>query len=46
MVMERVDAGVAALNKGGRTAFPKFKGAEIESIYAGTYIWTHSPGKC
>ncbi len=43
MVMERVDAGVALLNKEGRAAFPKFKGLGSEFIYAGTYIWIHSP---
>lgn len=42
MIMERVDAGVALVNKEGRAAFPKFKGADSEFIYAGTYIWIHS----
>lgn len=43
MVMERVNAGVAVINKEGRSAFDKFKGADSEFIYAGTYIWIHSP---
>ena len=43
MVMERVDAGVALLNKEGSSAFDKFKGSDSEFIYAGTYIWIHSP---
>lgn len=43
MVMERVNAGVAVINKEGRSAFDKFKGADSEFIYAGTYIWVHSP---
>ena len=43
MVMERVNAGVELLNKEGRAAFAKFKGADSEFIYAGTYIWIHSP---
>jgi signal transduction histidine kinase len=43
MVMERVDAGVALMNKAGRNAFDQFKGADSEFIYAGTYIWIHSP---
>jgi signal transduction histidine kinase len=43
MIMERVDAGVELLNKEGRAAFGKFKGAGSEFIYAGTYIWIHSP---
>lgn len=43
MVMERVNAGVDLINKEGRAAFPKFKGLGSEFIYAGTYIWIHSP---
>jgi len=43
MVMERVDAGVAVMKSEGRAAFPKFKGADSEFIFAGTYIWIHSP---
>lgn len=43
MVMERVNAGVELMNKEGRNAFNKFKGADSEFIYAGTYIWIHSP---
>ncbi|NOY13833.1 MAG: hypothetical protein GXP51_09215 [Deltaproteobacteria bacterium] len=43
MVMERVNAGVALINKEGRAAFDKFKGADSKFIYAGTYIWIHSP---
>ncbi len=43
MVMERVNAGVDIINKEGRAAFAKFKGADSEFIYAGTYIWIHSP---
>lgn len=43
MVMQKVDAGVALINKEGRAAFPKFKGLGSEFIYAGTYIWIHSP---
>jgi len=43
MVMQKVDAGVELINKEGRAAFPKFKGLGSEFIYAGTYIWIHSP---
>ncbi len=43
MVMERVNAAVDLINKEGRAAFPKFKGLGSEFIYAGTYIWIHSP---
>ncbi len=43
MVMQKVDAGVQLINKEGRAAFPKFKGLGSEFIYAGTYIWIHSP---
>lgn len=43
MIMERVNAGVAVMNKEGRSGFDKFKGADSAFIYAGTYIWIHSP---
>ena len=43
LVMERVDAGVELINKEGRAAFAKFKGLGSDFIYAGTYIWIHSP---
>lgn len=43
MVMAKVDAAVELVNKEGRAAFPKFKGHDSDFIYAGTYIWIHSP---
>ena len=42
MVVERVNAAAALLEKMGPAAFPLFKGASSEFIYAGTYIWIHS----
>lgn len=43
MIMERVNAGVQVINKEGRSAFEKFKGSNSGFIYAGTYLWIHSP---
>lgn len=42
MVMEKVDDGAALVEKEGPAAFAKFKGANSNFIYAGTYIWIHS----
>jgi len=42
MVMEKVNAAAALIEKEGPAAFPKFKGYDSDFIYAGTYIWIHS----
>lgn len=41
MVIERVNAACALLEKEGKAAFPKFKGKNSNFIFAGTYIWVH-----
>lgn len=43
MVMEKVDQGAAIIEKEGPAAYPKFKGKDSDFIFAGTYIWIHSP---
>jgi cytochrome c len=41
MIVDKVDKACALLQKEGLAAFPKFKGADSEFIFAGTYIWIH-----
>ncbi|MGP8051730.1 MAG: cache domain-containing protein [Desulfobaccales bacterium] len=39
LVIEKVNAACALLEREGRAAFPKFKGKQSKFIFAGTYIW-------
>jgi cytochrome c len=39
MVIAKVNAACALLEREGKAAFPKFKGKQSEFIFAGTYIW-------
>jgi len=41
MVIERVNAACALLEREGKAAFPQFKGKNSKFIFAGTYIWVH-----
>ncbi|MGC2434059.1 MAG: cache domain-containing protein, partial [Desulfobaccales bacterium] len=41
LVIEKVNAACALLEKEGTAAFPKFKGKQSKFIFAGTYIWVH-----
>ncbi len=41
MVMDKVEKACALLKREGKAAFPQFKGAHSEFIFAGTYIWVH-----
>jgi len=42
MVMEKVEQAARLIAELGPAAFPRFKGADSEFIYAGTYVWIHS----
>jgi cytochrome c len=42
MIVEKVDAACALLEKEGLASLPKFKGKDSEFIFAGTYIWINS----
>jgi cytochrome c len=42
MVMDKVDQAARLIAELGPAAFPRFKGADSEFIYAGTYVWVHS----
>jgi methyl-accepting chemotaxis protein len=41
MVIERVNAACALLEREGKAAFPKFKGKDSKFIFAGCYIWVY-----
>jgi signal transduction histidine kinase len=41
MIMDKVNQACALLEKEGKGGFAKFKGADSEFIFAGTYIWVH-----
>ncbi len=41
MIIERVKAACALLEKEGKASFQKFKGKNSKFIFAGTYIWIH-----
>ena len=43
MIMEKVDAGAKLVEAEGEAAFAKFKGQDSDFIFAGTYIWIHTP---
>jgi hypothetical protein len=45
-IMQKVDEGVALLEKEGEAAFPKFKGKDSPFIFGGTYIWIHDAADC
>jgi len=41
MIKGKVDQACNLLEKGGKAAFPKFKGKNSDFIFCGTYIWVH-----
>lgn len=41
VIVDRVNAACALLEKEGTAAFPKFKGKGSEFLFEGTYIWIH-----
>jgi signal transduction histidine kinase len=42
IVMDKVEQAAQLVAELGPAAFPRFKGADSEFIYAGTYVWIHS----
>jgi len=42
MVVAKVEQAAQLVAELGPAAFPRFKGADSEFIYAGTYVWIHS----
>jgi len=41
IIIAKVDAAVALIEKDGAKAFPKFKGKDSEFLFGGTYIWVN-----
>jgi len=42
MVVAKVEQAAQLVAELGPASFPRFKGADSEFIYAGTYVWIHS----
>jgi hypothetical protein len=42
MVVDKVNAACALLEKEGSAAFPKFSGRGSTFLYEGTYVWVHT----
>ncbi len=43
LIMEKVTMGCKMIEMYGKDAFLDFKGKDSEFLFAGTYIWIHSP---
>ncbi len=43
MILAKVDAACALISKEGESSFARFQGKDSDFIFAGTYLWIHSP---